>query len=170
MWEFVSTRGTCVAPYGTVPTVSCSQNSDCHDGNSCTVDTCDVGTGQCRNGMTDSCCGNFVCESGEYQSKCSDCISYRLSTPTCSSCYSPFGMMFNVQASNDIILTNMSVQLSNGASNVVTVYTARGTFADKATNPASWTQIFSSSFDVSGEYRIANNVNSSFSFRSHSFR
>jgi hypothetical protein len=79
-------------------------------------------------------------------------------------------MMFNVQASNDIILTNMSVQLSNGASNVVTVYTARGTFADKATNPASWTQIFSSSFDVSGEYRIANNVNSSFSFRSHSFR
>ncbi|EED89945.1 predicted protein [Thalassiosira pseudonana CCMP1335] len=66
-----------------------------------------------------------------------------------NSCYSPFGMMFNVQASNDIILTSMSVQLSNGASNVVTVYTARGTYADKATNPASWTQVFSSSFDVS---------------------
>eukprot|EP01082_Thalassiosira_pseudonana_P005220 g4797.t1 g4797 contig17:57986-65940(-) len=145
MWEFVSTRGTCVAPYGAVPSVSCSQNSDCHDGNACTVDTC-LGTEQCTNTMLGGCCGNFVCEVDE--SGCSDCGPFQVVTPGCSLCYIPEGMMFDVEAVNDIILTSLNVQLYSGT-NDVTVYTASRTYNDIKFTSASWTQVFTQSFAVS---------------------
>ena len=44
MHSFVSSRGSCVAPQGTVPNqqAECTSAEDCDDGNACTVDTCDT--------------------------------------------------------------------------------------------------------------------------------
>lgn len=56
LYDYVSSQGTCVDPYLTVDVQTCSQNDDCHDGNSCTVDTCN-GEGECSNQMQGNCCG-----------------------------------------------------------------------------------------------------------------
>lgn len=52
---------------------ACSSDSECNDGNDCTTDTCV--NGQC-NYTPDVlfCCGNYMCEEGEFCSSCSqDC-------------------------------------------------------------------------------------------------
>jgi hypothetical protein len=53
--------------------------------------------------MQDNCCGNFICEVGEVD--CSDCGPYTVSTPTCSSCKLPEGMMFDIETKTDLTLT-----------------------------------------------------------------
>lgn len=46
IWEFVSNLD-CVEPNFEVPKVTCVQDSDCFDGNSCTIDECLVLEGEC---------------------------------------------------------------------------------------------------------------------------
>eukprot|EP00956_Cyclotella_meneghiniana_P044131 scaffold302811_cov215-Cyclotella_meneghiniana.AAC.1 len=90
MYEHVSSRGQCVEPYLPVPSQICTADSQCDDGNLCTIGICDV-TGTCTSVMRDVCCGNGVCEAGENRNNCSQDCTFTLSTPTCSSCYIPYG-------------------------------------------------------------------------------
>jgi len=86
MYNFVSSRGSCVATSGPVPKQVCSTNSECDDGNLCNgIETCDTVSGNCVSGTPHVCpsdgnaCNgpefcNFVtnqCESSN-QSPCSD--------------------------------------------------------------------------------------------------
>ncbi|KAL7506271.1 hypothetical protein ACHAXN_003552 [Cyclotella atomus] len=144
LYDYVSSRGTCVDPYLTADIQTCSQNADCHDGNSCTVDTCNGD--QCSNQMQGNCCGNFICEAGE--SDCSDCGPFKLITPSCSTCVTPYGEMFDIQAVSDIILNSIDVKM-RAATNTITLFTASGGYSDKARKPELWTQIYSGTFEVS---------------------
>eukprot|EP00804_Cyclotella_cryptica_P014971 CCRYP_000585-RA/>CCRYP_000585-RA protein AED:0.09 eAED:0.09 QI:277/1/1/1/1/1/9/288/735 len=143
MYEYVSTRGTCVDPYLPIEIQTCTTNPDCKDGNSCTVDTCS--SGQCSNVMQASCCGNFVCEAGE--SDCRDCGPFTVSTEVCSTCFSPTGMMFDVEVSSSITLSSLTFFAYSGTTNV-TIYTAPGGYASKKYNSSAWTEIYSGSFSI----------------------
>lgn len=47
----------------------CTSDSECNDGNDCSTDTCV--NGQCVNTPNPFCCGNYICEEGEFCSTCS---------------------------------------------------------------------------------------------------
>ncbi len=48
-------------------TVPCTMDSDCNDGVACTVDACDVPTGDCVNAVDDAACDNgLFCDGEEY--------------------------------------------------------------------------------------------------------
>lgn len=145
MYNHVSSRGTCVAPYLNVGIQTCSQDGDCHDGNSCTTDTCSGG--KCTNTIRNNCCGNFICEVGE--SNCSDCGPFELETPSCSTCVTPFGEMFDVQAIKDITLTNIKFRIRSGT-NTITIFTAPGGYSGKERNPQTWSQIYTGTFSGGG--------------------
>ena len=150
MYEHVSTRGSCVDPYIDIPSQTCSQDSHCDDGNSCTTDSCNVVTGTCSNVIRDNCCGNLVCEAGESGGSCSDCGPFTLPTPSCSSCWIPHGVMFDVEAIKDIVLTSLTFEVYRG-SNSFNVYSAPGSYAPIVTNKNAWTRIASNSVNVPGE-------------------
>lgn len=162
LYDYVSTRGSCVDPYIVPDIQTCSQDEDCHDGNrwgvsiyltpihwlsqlllsiicmpsifnSCTIDTCNGN--QCTNTMLDNCCGNFICEAGE--SECSDCGPFRVITPSCSSCIVPYGEMFDVMAIENITLTSIDFKIRTGT-NTVTLYTAPDGYSDKARDADQW--------------------------------
>ncbi|KAL7483314.1 hypothetical protein ACHAW6_008965 [Cyclotella cf. meneghiniana] len=144
MYKHVSSRGACVAPYLPIDSQTCKENPDCHDGNSCTIDTCNSDN-QCSNALFENCCGNFICEVGE--ADCSDCGPFAIETPDCSICSLPYGIMFDVEAISDITLTSLEFKLYNGT-NDITVYTASGGFSDKQNSAAAWTEIFRASFET----------------------
>lgn len=146
MYDNVSSMGSCVDPYIDIEQQTCTFNSDCNDGNACTIDVCSGG--QCINTMQDNCCGNFVCEAGE--STCSDCGPFSLSTQRCRSCYQPKGVMFNVEAKSDIVVAGLKFYAYTATTDV-TVYTVAGDYNDFKYSKSSWTQIYSSSFSLSGE-------------------
>ncbi|KAL7461635.1 hypothetical protein ACHAXS_002052, partial [Conticribra weissflogii] len=144
MWETVSSK-TCVEPnILPVPTVTCTQDSDCRDGNSCTTDTCNLATNQCNDPiMQANCCGNFECEVGEED--CSDCSGLILATPDCSSCYSASGFMFDIVAGSSDILIDGLFFKRNGDAATVTIYTVSGSYKDSFTVSGAWTEIVSTS-------------------------
>ena len=62
IYEHVSSRGTCVAPYLEVPSQFCSVDNgaeSCNDFNECTTDTCNPDTLLCSNTVTPNCCGEL---------------------------------------------------------------------------------------------------------------
>jgi len=73
-----------------------------HDGISCTADTCNVETGACSNVMNFGfCCGNFLCQPGEYNACRDDCGPFDLTAPAVadmSTLSIAEGIMFNVEA------------------------------------------------------------------------
>ncbi|KAL3790457.1 hypothetical protein ACHAWO_007147 [Cyclotella atomus] len=170
MYIHIASLGTCVAPYITgtfchTPSLlrkevytdikssnslaaseqSCTVDSDCRDGISCTTDICN--SGSCTNTMNNNCCGNFICEAGE--SSCSDCGPFKLDSGRCTSgCSIPYTFMIDVQAITDIRISSLTIVLYSGTSNVK-VYTATGGYADKYTSSSSWTEIFTSSYSSS---------------------
>ncbi|KAL7517715.1 hypothetical protein ACHAWX_002611 [Stephanocyclus meneghinianus] len=148
MYEHVSTRGSCVEPYIDVPSQICSQDSHCDDGNSCTTDSCNAVTGTCSNVVRDNCCGNLVCEAGESGGSCSDCGPFTLTTSSCSSCWIPHGVMFDVEAIKGIVLTSLTFRVYRG-SNTFNVYSAPGSYSAIVTNKNAWTRIASNSVSVS---------------------
>ncbi|KAL7470486.1 hypothetical protein ACHAXS_010742 [Conticribra weissflogii] len=138
MWEHVSTR-TCVEQNLEVPIVSCVEDRDCFDGNSCTVDTCLVLEGQCSNTMTTNCCGNFVCEANE--GSCDDCGPFTLETSSCTSCFTPFGFMFDVEArESGISISSIYYRHFTGTVDVK-IFTAPGNYASIQRDGSAWTQI-----------------------------
>eukprot|EP00804_Cyclotella_cryptica_P018048 CCRYP_008333-RD/>CCRYP_008333-RD protein AED:0.09 eAED:0.09 QI:172/1/1/1/0.70/0.72/25/1395/1365 len=144
MYKHVSSRGTCVKPYLNIDIQTCSVDADCHDGRSCTRDTCNRDQ-QCSNALFENCCGNLMCEVGE--SDCGDCGPFTIATPDCSMCNLPYGIMFDVESRADVTLTSIEFKLYNGTNNV-TVYTASGGFSDKQNDAAAWTKIFHGSFET----------------------
>ena len=143
MWDFVSSRGTCVDPGSDAPSFSCTQDHDCFDGVTCTVDTCNLTSGTCENVVSSNCtCENFVCEVGEHS--CQDCGPFTLKAPDCQhGCYAPQGIMFDVSSKNDITLNGLWLRLYSNTvvSSYVTVYTAPGNYSTHYNNPGSWTQV-----------------------------
>lgn len=110
----------------------CSADFDCDDGERCTVDTCDVPTGQCVNTMTSGC-------------------PMVLSTNVPLNFYITGGVMFDVEAIGDILLTSLAVHLfeagyscGRATTTNVDVYTKSGSFAGSTANPAAWTKIVNS--------------------------
>ena len=122
--------------------VSCNQNIDCDDGDSCTEDICE--SGKCQNPISMSnCCGNGMCEVNE--DGCDDCGPFTLIASDCLvDCHTPHGIMFDLSSSNDITLHGLRFKVYASESDVysdVTVYTAPGSYADHYNNPSSWTQV-----------------------------
>ena len=142
MWEFVSSR-TCTSPNSVVPQVQCASDSECFDGNSCTVDTCNISTNQCSNTMSSNCCGNFICEFNEYAS-CSDC-AFTLATAFPSGTFGiGSGMMFDVEAKGDVVIRSLTFYPYDGSGTVnviVTLYTTSGGYSGKENTSGSWTKI-----------------------------
>lgn len=148
MYDYVSSKGNCVKPYLPIDIQNCTIDTDCHDGNSCTIDSCD--SGQCSNAMQNNCCGNFICEVGE--SNCSDCGPFAVKTPSCSTCLIPYGEMFDVEAIKNITLTSIEFMVRSG-SNTVTIFTAPGRYSNKQRNSTAWTKIYNGTFvGTSSEY------------------
>ena len=100
--------------------------------------------------MQDSCCGNLVCEAGESGGSCSDCGPFTLTTPLCSTCWTPHGAMFDVEAITDVVLTSLTFRVYSGF-NSINVYTAPGSFSPIATNPNAWTLIASGTVGIPGK-------------------
>ena len=148
MWDHVSSRGTCTSPNGIVPKVSCSTDSDCFDGISTTIDSCNAN--QCIHTISNNVCGNDVCELGESaeylgEVSCSDCGPFSLKTP-----FSPemsirwglhvYGIMFDVEAIGDVVIQGLDFF---GTVDEVSfnVYTSPGGYSGKETNSEEWTQV-----------------------------
>ena len=113
---------------------------DSVDGNSCTVDTCNSGTSQCTNMMSNNCCGNLVCEATEQSSCSDDCGPFTLTAPSGGSWGPPAGVMVDFKAKTDIILQSLTF-VAESATMDVTLYTAPGGYSDKATDSGLWTKI-----------------------------
>lgn len=149
MYEHVSSRGQCVEPYLPVSSQICTADSQCDNGNLCTIGICDV-TGTCTSVMRDGCCGNGVCEAGENRNNCSQDCTFTLSTPTCSTCYIPYGVQFDVQATiNDLDISKIRFRVYNGNANIK-VYTSAGSY--KHAETGDWTLIASESIATSSEF------------------
>jgi hypothetical protein len=103
--------------------------------------------------MRDGCCGNGVCEAGENRNNCSQDCTFTLSTPACSSCYIPYGVQFDLQATiNDLDISKLSFRIYNGNTNIK-VYTAAGSYKDA--EAGDWTLIASESIATSSEFFFA---------------
>lgn len=89
--------------------------------------------------MSNNCCGNEVCEADEYAT-CYDCGPFTISSPTPGSVRTTEGLMFDVEAINDIAVTGLTV-IPGGTGFTVNIYTATGAFADKFSNASPWTKI-----------------------------
>ena len=103
--------------------------------------------------MRDGCCGNGVCEAGENGNTCSQDCTFALSTPTCSSCWVPYGAQFDVQATiNDIDISKILFGIYQGNTNFK-LYTAAGSYNNA--EAGDWTLIASGSLVTSSEFYSA---------------
>ena len=137
------------------PGMPCTPDADCYDdGNNCTANACTNGT--CAITVEDDCCGNFVCEAGEQA--CPDCGPFELAAPACvGTCWIPSGLMFDVTAIDGINLIGLSFQVYSRnpgrVNDVVTVYTASGSYNDHYNDRSSWTEVTSQSISAEeGEF------------------
>ena len=85
-----------------------------------------------------------MCEAGEY-STCSDCGPFTIETPTPSPFNDIEGVMFDVEAIQDLAVTGLTFYPYDASGTVnmnVNVYTASGGYGDKVTNGNSeWNKI-----------------------------
>ncbi len=147
MWQYVSGLScTDTNSNAVVPQVSCSADADCHDRNSCTVDTCNTGTDQCVNTMLTGCCGNFVCEVGEYAA-CSDCVGevWTALGSNIGNSGNDNGIMFDVEAINDLAVQSLTFYPYAPGGEAVSynldVYTAARSYSGVENTAGSWTKI-----------------------------
>jgi len=125
-----------------------------NDGSVCSVDTCNKLTGQCMRAMSAECCGNGICEAGEYDT-CSDCGEFQLDTPIphTSISFACPQYRFDIEAKGeDISITGLSVHpydSSGTVSTTMSVWTAPNGYNNNAWSPSAWTQV-ASSVPVSG--------------------
>eukprot|EP00956_Cyclotella_meneghiniana_P024609 scaffold49680_cov63-Cyclotella_meneghiniana.AAC.2 len=131
MYNYISSLGSCVKPYLEVDIQTCSADADCHDGVSCTTDTCVDGS--CINVMNENCCGNLICEAGE---------------EACSSDCGPFVLGTGFSSNTDVFISSLTMRLASGTS-TVSLYTSNGGYLDNYENADSWTQIFSNYYSSS---------------------
>lgn len=156
MWKHISklsrsdSTATCVKPIGPVPSVTCFADTDCNDGNSCTDDICDTNTNQCINTMRDGiCCGNGICETGEASTCALDCGRTLSSIPFGLAGFIASGIMFDVEATNDIFVQSVAFVPTNSEPSgtpldlTVNIYTKAGSFSGSQTDRNAWRQIFS---------------------------
>jgi len=67
--------------YANAPTAGCMSDADCDDGVACTVDTCNLDTGECSNAPDDSACDNGLFCDGE--ETCDAAQGCRAGDPPC---------------------------------------------------------------------------------------
>jgi hypothetical protein len=135
----------------------CGQDDDCSDGNDCTIDTCNNGT--CIYSPQDDCCGNGICEDGEQLCE-ADCGPFELIAPPCNtqSCWIPPGLMFDISAINSIFLNGLSFRVfcqpfpGCTVNDMVTVYTASGSYNDHYNDSSIWTEVTRQSISAEREY------------------
>ena len=148
IYDYVSTAGQCMVPAGDVPEFVCESDDDCDDGVDCTVDACGP-DGRCANEPAEeSCCGNRVCEAGEFD--CPDCGPFHLRPEPCTdSCWIPAGVMFDVDAVESVVITGLEFRMYDASGNfaaAVEIYEAPGPYAGKAEDPSSWSLAGSSAY------------------------
>ena len=122
-----------------------SFSTDSNDGNSCTTDVCNE-AGACQNSAPISdCCGNGICESGESDSCSNDCGPFIVATPRCvGSCITPNEVKFNVNATNDIMIQNLTITVNPTSTMTVTVYSTTGGY--ESTEDNDWVQVATGTF------------------------
>ena len=84
-----------------------------------------------------------MCEVNE-SSICSDCGPFTLKTAAVGGIYSLPGVMVDIRALTDIVLNSLTFETRSAAVDV-TLYTASGSYNDKAENADAWTEIASES-------------------------
>ena len=121
---------------------SCGLDSDCfvNDFNNCTVDTCNADTSQCATTISSDCCGNSFCEANELANCSNDCGPFSLEVGLPSGVTSAGGIMFNVEAIEDITLRSLKFY-SSSPNTAVDVFTAVGGYSGKEQNQGSWTSL-----------------------------
>jgi hypothetical protein len=135
-------------------------DADCTNQQTCAVNVCNAG--HCSHYFEENCCGNFVCEieGEETVNTCSrDCELITIGTSSCNNCSTSFGTMFTLQSAKDIIIKGLTVPIinaTNNDTNFVLVYTAPGSFSDKAEDLSQWTQIYANAFARLGESNLFN--------------
>jgi len=99
--------------------------------------------------MAAECCGNGICEFGEYNA-CSDCGEFQLDTPipTTSKSYACPQYRFDIEAKvEDISITGLTVfPYDNKAlvATTISVWTAPSGYNSNPWSPAAWTKVASS--------------------------
>lgn len=122
-----------------------SFSTDSNDGNSCTDDVCNQGA--CQNSAPRAdCCGNGICESVESNSCSNDCGPFTLATLPCiGTCITPNEVKFNVNATNDIMMQNLTIYVRPTSNTMtVTVYSATGGY--ESTGDDAWVQVANATF------------------------
>jgi len=145
MYDHISALGSCVnSPQSPVPEVSCTTDTDCHDGISCSVDTCNAVTKQCVNTLKNNCCGNLICEANESVA-CSDCGPFVLSSPSTGQFTMSGGVMFDIEAINAVAISGLTFHFNNGpvVSCNTDLYTADKSYIGIEYDRPSWTPLIS---------------------------
>jgi len=99
--------------------------------------------------MAAECCGNGICEAGEYSS-CEDCGTFELDTPIPhpSVSYACPQYRFDIESKGeDIAITGLTVypfDASGKVDTTMSVWTAPGSYKDNAWGPAAWTRVAAS--------------------------
>ena len=116
-----------------------------NDGNSCTTDVCNA-AGACENSAPiQGCCGNGICETGESDSCSSDCGPFTLATSQCiGACFTPNEVKFNVNATNDIMIQNLTITVNPKSTMTVTVYSTTGGY--ESAEDGDWIQVANGTF------------------------
>ena len=154
MYDHISALGSCVnSPQAPVPEVSCRTHTDCDDGNSCSVDTCNFVTKQCINTLRNNCCGNLICEANESVA-CSDCGPFVLSSLSTTQWELYGGVMFDIEAINAVAISGLTFYFANDGpvSCNADLYTADKSYIGIKYDRPSWTRLISDqAISIAGE-------------------
>lgn len=129
-----------------VDSILCAYDSECKDGDQCTVNSCIDSVCQVEE-ILDVCLGNGICQEGELYTE--DCGPYTIgSIQVCIACSSLAGFMFDVSAaSGAVFVTQIDFNINFISSNYSTVklYATKGSHVGKETDPSKWVQVGSAS-------------------------
>lgn len=133
---------------------SCSTSADCNDNNDITEDVCVQG--QCQYSAQSGVCGNGICEptNFEFCNTCpedctspNDCNEISFFSSSTSSSSAVYGIMFDIESTQDITLLEVQVTLSAG-SYTLKLYSKEGSYVGSEFSAVDWTVLFESSVSV----------------------
>ena len=111
VWNILAKKGEVITPFrGEINFDLCVQDSDCEDGDQCTVNICSDFV--CASKTQEPCVGNGVCEAGESVME-GDCGPYTIgAVQSCSNCGSLGGFFFDVTSPVQILITSVKFHMN----------------------------------------------------------
>ena len=129
-----------------VDSVLCVRDSECEDGDQCTVNSCIDSVCQIEE-ILDVCLGNGICQKGELLTE--DCGPYYIgSIQECTACSFLAGFMFDVSATSGAVFVthiDFNIKFISSNNSTVKLYATEGSLVGKETDPSKWVQVGSAS-------------------------